>query len=183
MTSTRVPPVPRERHPSEMTGRSMRGGRAGSGADQMVAALYHAHYGSLARIAGLLVGDGLAAEDLVQDALASVYGAWRQLQDGEKALNYLRRAVVSRARFHAAALPGPRTPAGAGQASPGMPETPFLTTLRELPAGQREALVLKYYADWPDRQIAAAMGISGRALNTHIRRGLSALAARRHGPA
>ena len=49
--------------------------------------------------------------------------------------------------------------------------------LRELPARQREALVLKYYADWPHRQIAAAMGISGRALNVHVRRGLSALAA------
>ena len=167
-----------------MPGRSMRGGWPGSDTDQMVAALYHAHYGSLARIAAFLVGDGLAAEELVQDAFASVYRAWRHLRDEEKALDYLRRAVVSRARFPAAASPGPRGPrgprgpAGAGRASPGMPRTPLLTTLRALPARQREALVLKYYADWPDRQIADAMGISGRALNTHIRRGLAALTAR-----
>lgn len=155
----------------------MRGGRSGPDADQMVAALYHAHYGSLARIAALLVGDGLAAEELVQDAFASVYWVWRQLRDQERALDYLRRAVVSRARSHAALSPGPRGQIGAGPAPPGMPGTPLLATLCGLPARQREALVLKYYADWPDRQIAAAMGITGRALNAHIRRGLSALAA------
>lgn len=190
MTGTGMPPAPGERHPDGTPGRSMRTGWPGSDTDQMVAALYHAHYGSLARIAAFLVGDGLAAEELVQDAFASVYRAWRHLRDREKALDYLRRAVVSRARSHTAASPGPggsRAPAGAGQASPEMPGTPLLTTLRGLPARQREALVLKYYADWPDRQIADAMGISGRALNAHIRRGVSALAARatsrRDGPA
>lgn len=187
MTGTGVPPVPGGRQPGGVPGRSMRGGLPGSDADQMVAALYHAHYGSLARIAALLVGDGVAAEEIVQDAYASACRAWRHLRDREKALDYLRRAVVSRARSHAAASSGPRGPAGDRQASPGMPGASLLTTLRGLPARQREALVLKYYADWPDRQIAAAMGISGRALNAHIRRGLSRLAAcaapRRDGPA
>ena len=124
----------------------------------MMATLYHAHYGSLTRIAALLIGDNLAAEEIVQDTFASVYRAWRHLRDGEEALDYLRRTVVSRARSHAAAWPGPRGPAGVGQASPAVPVAPLLITLRELPARQREALILKYYADWPDRQIAAAMG-------------------------
>jgi DNA-directed RNA polymerase specialized sigma24 family protein len=170
-----------------MPGRNVRGVRYGSDADQVVAALYHAHYGSLARIAALLTGDNLAAEEIAQDTFASVYRAWRHLRDREKALDYLRRTVVSRARSHAAASPGPRVPAGAERASPAGPVAPLLTMLRELPARQREALVLKYYADWPHRQIAAAMGISGRALNIHVRRGLSALAAcaapRRNDPA
>jgi DNA-directed RNA polymerase specialized sigma24 family protein len=166
---------PSGRHPGGMPGRNVGLGWSGSDADQAVAALYHAHYASLARIAALLVGDGLAAEEMVQDAFASVYRAWRHLRGGEMALDYLRRAVVSRARSHPAASPGPRGRAGAGQASPAVPGTPVLTTLRGLPARQREALVLKYYADWPDRQIAAAMGISARALHAHIRRGLSAL--------
>ena len=34
--------------------------------------------------------------------------------------------------------------------------------------------MLRYYADWPDLEIATVMGISGRAVNAHIRRGLSA---------
>ena len=187
MTGTGVPPVPGERHPGGMPGRNVRGVRYGADAGQMMATLYHSHYGSLTRIAALLIGDNLAAEEIVQDTFASVYRAWRHLRDGEKALDYLRRTVVGRARSHAAAWSGPRGPAGVGQASPAVPVAPLLITLRELPARQREALILKYYADWPDRQIAAAMGISGRALNAHVRRGMSALAnrasARRGGPA
>jgi DNA-directed RNA polymerase specialized sigma24 family protein len=80
---------------------------------------------------------------------------------------------VSRARVLAAA-------------SSGRPGTPLLAALRELPARQRESLVLRYYADWPDLEIASVTGISGRAVNAHIRRGLSALttraAMRRDGP-
>ena len=53
-----------------------------------------------------------------------------------------------------------------------------MDALRCRPAHQREALVLRYYAGWPDPQIAAAMGISRRALNAYIRRGMSALQAR-----
>jgi DNA-directed RNA polymerase specialized sigma24 family protein len=142
--------------------------RYGSDADQAVAALYHEHYGSLARIAALLIGDSAAAEETVQDAFASVYGAWRHLGDGESALDYLRRAVLSQARSRTAAVPGP--------------PVSLLAALRELPARQREALILTYYADWAHHQIAAAMGISGRALNGHLRRGLSALAGRAASP-
>jgi len=46
-------------------GGSVRDSWPGWDADQAVAALYHAHYRSLARIAALLVGDGAVAEELV----------------------------------------------------------------------------------------------------------------------
>jgi len=52
-----------------------------------------------------------------------------------------------------------------------------MAALRGLPARQREALVLRYYADWPDPQIAAAMGISRPVLTDCIRRGMAALRA------
>ena len=52
-----------------------------------------------------------------------------------------------------------------------------MSALRDLPARQREAIVLKYYADWSDPQIAAAMGISRQMLSAHLRRGLSAVQA------
>ena len=158
VTGTAEPPCPGERHQAGVPGPSVRGLRYDPDADQTVAALYRAHYGSLTRIAAFLIGDSLAAEDMVQDAFASIYHAWRHLRDEESALDHLRGAVVSRARFLAAA-------------SPGRPGTPLLAAPRELPARQREALVLRYYADWPDLQIAAVMGISGRALNAHIRQG------------
>jgi len=50
-----------------------------------------------------------------------------------------------------------------------------MVALRSLPARQREAVVLKFYAGWPDAQIAIAMGIRPYALGGHLRRGISAL--------
>jgi DNA-directed RNA polymerase specialized sigma24 family protein len=181
------PPEPGGRHRArrsraDAAARSSRHQAAGWDADQAIAALYREHYRSLARIAALLLGDGELAEKIAQDAFVSVFCAWGQLRDGDEALRHLRRAVISLARSHAAASPcQPGLPHGlaVGQRpAPGPAEAAFMAALRGLPAPQREALVLRYYAGWPDPQIAASMGISGRALNAYIRRGMSALQAR-----
>lgn len=154
----------------------------GRDADEAVTALYQAHCRSLARIAVLLSGDSMKAEEIVQGAFAATYRAWRRMQDGDKALGYLRHAVVTRARCRKTAPPGqPGRPRGlfrAAQPTPRIAGTPLVAVLSSLPDRQREALVLKYYAGWPESQIAAAMGISRHALNAHIRRGISTLQAR-----
>lgn len=159
--------------------RSPRRDWPGQDADQAVTALYHAHCCSLVRIAALLAGDSTKAEEIVQDAFVAMHRAWRKRQDGDRALGYLRRAVVTRACSQRAAPPDqpsrPQGLFGAGQSAPRIPGAPLLAVLSGLPARQREALVLKYYADWPEPQIAAAMGVSRHALNAHIRRGVSAL--------
>ena len=151
----------------------------GQDADQAVTALYHAHCRSLVRIAALLAGDSTKAEEIVQDAFVATQRAWRKRQDGDKALGHLRRAVVTRACSQRAAPPDqpsrPQGLFGTGQPAPRIPGAPLVAVLSGLPARQREALVLKYYADWPEPQIAAAMGVSRHALNAHIRRGMSAL--------
>lgn len=155
--------------------------RPGLGADEALGALYHAHYCSLVRIAALLTG-GVAAEQIVQDAYVSMHRAWRRLRDEDEALGYLRRELVSRVRSGSAASPGPsglpRGLAGAGPPATGIPGALLMAALSGLPARQREALVLMCYANWPDSQIAAAMGISRRALGAHVRLGMSALRAR-----
>jgi len=146
-----------------------------------VAVLYRAHYLSLARIAVLLVSDPAAAEDIVQAAFVSLHRAWRYLGDEERALAYLRRAVVRATRSRdAASADWPGRLRGAPPASwPGdsIPRTLLVAALQALPARQREALVLRYYAEWPDAQIAAVMGISGRAVMRHTARGMSTLRA------
>ena len=144
----------------------------GRDASQAVTALYHAHYSSLVRIVALLVADAAEAEEIVQDAFVSMHRAWRRLGDRDAAIGDLRRTVVTRARSRAAPLDPP------GQPASGVSEEVLMAALRGLPARQREALVLRYYTDWPDPQIAAAMGVSGPALNVHIRRGMSVLRAR-----
>src|SRR5437588_590182 len=50
-----------------------------------------------------------------------------------------------------------------------------LGALRALPLRQREALVLRYYADLSEAEIAAAMGISQGAVKSHASRGMAAL--------
>ena len=142
--------------------------------------LYDGHYGALTRLAALLVIDVAAAEEIVQAAFAAMHGGWRHLRDSDKALAYLLRKVVIGARSHHAASPAPpgRQPAlpQAGQPAVTAPQA-LVAALHALPARQREALVLRYYAGLPDTQIAAAMGTSAHAVTGHIRRGLSSLQA------
>jgi len=187
MTGAEGLPEPGRRHRARRSraygaARSSSHRAAGWDADQAVAALYREHYRSLARIAALLLGDSELAEETTQDAFVSVFCAWGRLRDGGEALRYLRRAVISLARSQAAASPGQLgLPPGlsVGQRPAASPaRATFMEAFGGLPAYQREALVLRYYAGWPDPQIAAAMGISKRALNAYIRRGMSALQAR-----
>src|SRR5205807_7329660 len=67
-------------------------------ADEALVALYTTHYRSLVRLSTLLLHDQAAAEDVVQDAFVAMHSSWRRLRDSEKALAYLRQAVVNRSR-------------------------------------------------------------------------------------
>lgn len=158
-------------------GRDDSGGRAD---DPALAAFCHGHYRSLVLIAALLTDSVAAGEAIAQDAFVSVDRAWWRLRDDDEALGFVRRAVVTGTRSRRAdppEPPGPLTQAdGAGH--PVLTKTALMAEVSALPARQREALVLRYYADWPDRQIAAAMGITRHALNRHVQRGMRALQAR-----
>ena len=155
-------------------------------ADLAVVRLYSIHYRPLVRLATLLVRDAATAEEVVQDAFVAMHGGWQRLGDPEKALAYLRQAVVNRSRsvLRHRTVTGdnpqqalPDTP-GAGHGAPGLLEQPAArAALAGLPDRQREAIVLRYYAGLSEGEIAAAMGISRGAVNSHTARGLSALRA------
>jgi RNA polymerase sigma-70 factor (sigma-E family) len=156
------------------------------GPDQAVTRLYTLHYRPLVRLATLLVRDDATAEEVVQDAFIAVREAWHRLGDAETALAYLRQCVVNRSRsvlrHRAAADDNPQQvlpdAPGAGQETLGPLEQPAArAALAGLPVRQREAIVLRYYAGLHEGQIAAAMGISRGAVNSHTARGLSALRA------
>jgi RNA polymerase sigma factor (sigma-70 family) len=155
--------------------------RPGWDADQALAVLYDAHYRALIQLAVLLAGDVAIAEEMVQDAFVAMHGAWRQLRDSDKALCYLQQAVIRRSRSSRTAHPTPpsRRPdlLPDGQQAITHPEARLMAALRALPAPQREALVLRYYADLPATQIATAMGIRTRTVDNHIAHGMSSLQA------
>ncbi len=153
-------------------------------AEEAVRALYSANYQSLVRLAAILVRDAATAEEVVQDAFVAMHGAWRRLRDTDKALSYLRQSVVNRSRSvlrHRAVVdkyapkPSPDAPSAEQGAITLLERSAVVAALRELPARQREALVLRYYADLSEAQIASTMGISRGAVKSHTARGMSAL--------
>ena len=67
-------------------------------ADLAVIELYSMHYRALVRLAAMLVRDTPTAEEVVQEAFVAMHDGWQRLRDTEKALAYLRQAVVNRSR-------------------------------------------------------------------------------------
>jgi RNA polymerase sigma-70 factor (sigma-E family) len=153
-------------------------------ADDAVTALYTAHYRSLVRISALLLGEPALAEEVVQDAFVAMHGKWGRLRDPEKAAAYLRQAVVNRSRsaLRRRVVEDRHRPS-AETAMPSAEYAAFgtfereavMSALRRLPQRQREALVLRYYADLSEADIAAVMGISRGAVKSHASRGIAAL--------
>ncbi len=155
-----------------------------SDADGALTALYTAHYRSLVRLAAFLLRDPAQAEEVVQDSFVAMHGSWRRLRDPEKAESYLRQAVVNRSRsglrrrkVEAKYAPKPMPDAASAEygAFGQLDRTAVIAALRDLPTRQREVLVLRYYGDLSEAQIADTLGISTGAVKSHASRGMSAL--------
>jgi RNA polymerase sigma-70 factor (sigma-E family) len=155
-------------------------------ADEAVTWLFAAHYRPLVRLATLLLHDAGMAEEIVQDAYVALHGRWGRLRDSYKALAYLRATVVNRCRsalrhrvvverhLANAALP-PDMPSAEAGALGVLQHDAVIAALRALPARQREAIVLRYYVDLAEGDIAEAMGCSRGAVKSHTSRGMAAL--------
>ena len=162
------------------------GTRVGWSADRAVTELYSVHYRALVRLAALLVRDTATAEEVVQDAFVAMHGGWQRLRDAENALAYLRQAVVNRSRSvlrHRTVVDKnlqkapPDMPSAEHGALVQLERSAVVDALRKLPDRQREAIVLRYYADFSEAEIASAMKISRGAVKSHTARGMAALRA------
>ena len=136
-------------------------------ADQALTAMYSTHYRSLVRLAALLVRDVATAEEVVQESFITMHTAWRRIRDNDKALSYLRQSVVNKSRSvlrhrvvvdRNAPKPAPDMPSAEQGALTLLERRQVVSALRSLPPRQREALVLRYYGDLSEAQIASAMG-------------------------
>jgi RNA polymerase sigma-70 factor (sigma-E family) len=154
--------------------------------DLAVIELYSVHYPALVRLAAMLVRDTPTAEEVVQDAFIAMHDGWERLRDTEKALAYMRQAVVNRSRSvlrHRMVVeknqqkPPPDMPSAEHGAMTLLERSAVIAALRDLPERQREAIVLRYYADLSEAEIAAAMKISRGAVKSHTSRGMAALRA------
>ncbi len=134
---------------------------------------YAGHYSDLVRLATLLSGSADVAPDLVQDCFVRLHSRWTSVREP---LPYVRRSVV-----HACASHHRRS--ARGRHLPPLPEARDIEldaheledALAKLSARQHAAVVLRYYADLPDADIARALRCRPGTVRSLIHRALAAL--------
>jgi RNA polymerase sigma-70 factor (sigma-E family) len=138
----------------------------------------------MVRLATLLTHDASVAEEIAQDAFVALHGRWHRLSDPGAAQGYLRTCVVNGARSalrHRGVAerhrePGATAPAGPEErAVQSTEDARVLAALRTLPRRQQEVLVLRYWSDLSEHEIAATLGVSRGSVKSHAHRGLMAL--------
>ena len=146
--------------------------------------LYAAHRLALVRLAVLLVDDVASAEDVVQDAFAALARRPDAVRDPSRALAYLRVSVVNAAR---SALRRRRTARAYSPPHDTSPPTPedsavlaeehreVIAALQTLPPRQREVLVLRYWSNLSEAEIARTLEISQGTVKSTASRALAAL--------
>lgn len=161
---------------------------AAEDASSAVAALFVGHHRRLVGLAALLVDDRQTAEDVVQEAFAGLHRRWHRLRDPEAAVAYLNQAVVNggrdtlrrRRRAGTAVLrlvPRSEELASAEHDAVRHQDADRLwTAVTALPTRQRQVLVLRYYLDQSESEIAETLGVSRGSVKRHASRGVAALA-------
>ena len=135
----------------------------------------------LRRVGFLLTGDWYQAEDLAQEAMVRTYAAWprvrgydRPAADARKGQRNRPRSLQRRAVGEARPrLPG--RPEDQHQPDFGGDDLVLWQALRRLPARQREAIVLRYYLDLPEAEVARLLGVPAGTVKSWTHRGLARL--------
>ncbi|GAA1699267.1 hypothetical protein GCM10009733_111840 [Nonomuraea maheshkhaliensis] len=139
--------------------------------------------GALFRTAYLLTGDRHAAEDLVQSALAKTAARWRGLRDPAAIEGYVRRAMyheqVSRWRRRSkivelSTAEQPDVPRD-GHADSADLRLTMRAALARLTPRQRTMLVLRYFEDMSETEIARLLGVRVGSVRSQIYRSLERL--------
>lgn len=150
--------------------------------------LYVDHIEGAVRLAFLLTGDEQQARDIGQEAFVKIAGRFHGIRDHAAFPGYLRTTVINLSRGHLRRLRTQRDfmARQAGGATAAMvPDVEgrdeMWTALHSLPHRQKTALVLRYYQDLSERQIADAMETTESAVKSLLTRGLQQLRARMRG--
>lgn len=157
-------------------------------ADSAVAALFQSHRLAMVRLALLLVDDLETSEDVVQEAFASLHRRWPSLADREAAVGYLRSCVLNgsrsvlRRRRTVRRNPQPEAGTLTVEAADGRlmlaeEHREVIAALQRLPRRQREVIVLRYWSELTEAQVAATLGISLGAVKSNAFHGRQAIAA------
>ncbi|MFS4091503.1 SigE family RNA polymerase sigma factor [Streptomyces sp. AF1A] len=141
---------------------------------------------SLLHTAYLLTGDWEQGRDLLQTALASTARRWSRLREREQPDLYVRRALyhaqVDRFRLlsrrrETLTHTVPDQPSGqvADWADTVVQRQDIMAALRRLPKRQRAVIVLRYFEDRPDHEIAAILGVAQGTVRSQTHKALASL--------
>lgn len=145
---------------------------------------YQTHYRSLLGLAALLLDDLASCEDVVQEAFIRVHSARKRVKDPDKTLAYLRQTVVNLSRsalrrritgLKLLSKPMPDMASAEEGAYEQLERDQLIKAMRGLQRRQREVLVLRYFADMTEAQVAEALGISLGSVKAYGSRGIAAL--------
>lgn len=137
---------------------------------------------SLLRTAYLLTGNVADAEDLVQSALAKTYSAWDRIEDMGALDGYVRRAIVNthiswwRGR-RMEELPTDEIPdqAVADHAADSDLQHTMRQAVDRLPERMRAAVLLRYYEDMTEAEVADVLGVSLGTVKSTVARAVAKL--------
>jgi RNA polymerase sigma-70 factor (sigma-E family) len=152
--------------------------------DEGIVRLFAEQYRPLLRLALLLVDEPATAEDVVQESFVRLQRAWGGIREIDAAPAWLRSTVLNLARsglrrrqgFGRLRLaPADDAPSAESHVVLSDDRRAVVEALRALPRRQREVLVLRYYADCSEAEIAGLLDIASGSVKTHAHRGLEAL--------
>jgi RNA polymerase sigma factor (sigma-70 family) len=150
------------------------------GADARYTRLIEKHGRELLHLALMLMGNIHDAEDIVQDAVISVAAAWPTAQP-RSGLAYLKRAVSNRAVDYSRRRTDVVTDVVPERSADDLgflvfeEDREFFVMVDRLPHRQREAVILRYYADLNDSAIAETLGCSVQTVRSQIHHALTTL--------
>lgn len=140
--------------------------------DDALVLLYEKHYDHLVRLAYLISGQASQAEEVVQDAFLRTHQAWAKVRDP---LPYLRTTVVNGCRSLGRRQQLERERRPRAPEPVGLCADELWDALATLSDRQRAAIVLRFYCDLPDHDIAAVLGCRRATVRTSVHRGLAKL--------
>lgn len=158
------------------------------GAELDFATFVSSHAASLYRSAYLLTGSKESAEDLVQDTFLRLYPSWQRVQAAPVPLAYVRRSLMNnfvnsrRRGWVRREIPVEEVPPrpGLGDLAESVSDRDLVARLlAQQPARNRAVLVLRYFHDLPDEEIAAELGIRRGTVRSIVSRSLTAMRASR----
>lgn len=138
---------------------------------------------ALLRFAHLVAGDRANADDIVQEALTGVYQRWDRISQVHDLDAYVRRMIINenvsswrRWGRRQSPVAEVRHPGPASDLADSVTRADAVWRVTSaLPRRQRAAVVLRFYEDRTDREIAEILGCAESTVRSQIHRALAAL--------